>query len=114
MGHGQVPGGGAAGQVRPLTITEGVVNVTAAQTVVAAANANRRGLIVQNNGANVVQIYVTSGLAFGAGGIRLTPGSATVAGDIWEAAQEYGIAAGAVYGICDTGNTATVSVTEET
>lgn len=114
MGAGQVPGGtSGAGQVRPLAITEATVAVGTTQTLLAAANPSRRNLVVQNNGPNVVQIYVTSGLAFGAGGVQLNPGSGTVAGDVWEAAQEYGVAQGEVYAICDTGNSATVSVTEE-
>lgn len=115
MGAGQVPGGtSGAGQVRPLTLDEDVVAVTDAQTTIIAANAARRNAVIQNNGPDVVQIYVTTGIGFAAGGIQLAPGSGTTAGDIWEAAQLYGVYQGIIYGICDTGNTASVSVTEET
>lgn len=115
MGAGQVPGGtSGAGQVRPLALVEDEIAVTDAETLVAAANPLRRNLVIQNNGPDIVQIYVTTGLGFGNGGLKLNPGSGTAAGGVWEAAQLYGVETGAVYAICDTGGTASVSVTEET
>lgn len=115
MGAGQVPGGtSGAGQVRPLTVVETSVSVDANETTLKAANASRRNLVVQNCGPDIVQVYLTTGKTFGVAGIQLAPGSATVVGGIWEAAQEYGVYQGIVYARCDAGNTATVNVTEET
>lgn len=114
MGAGQVPGGATAGQARPLALTEGVVAVTAAETTIANADKTRRNLVIQNLGPDIVQIYVTTGIGFGGGGIALAPGSATTVGGIWEAAQcGVGVVQAKVYGICNGGDTASVSVTVE-
>lgn len=115
MGRGQVPSGGVPGgsQQRPLAVVEGVVLVDDTETVLAVANPARRDVIIQNNGPAIVQIYLTTGLGFALGGIQLTPGSSTVAGDVWSAAQPSGIVTGAIYARCNTGQTTNVSVTKE-
>jgi hypothetical protein len=114
MGAGQIPSGSTPGQIRPLLLTEDVVAVADTETVIAARDTSRRNLVIQNNGPDIVQIYGTTGLAFGAGGIQLSPGSTTTVGGVWQAAQETGVYQGPIYAICDTGNTASVSVTVET
>lgn len=114
MGQGQIPGGTTPAQSRPIqSIVEGVVAVTDAETTLFAGDVTVRNVIIQNNGPDPVQIFVTTGTAYGAGGIILSPGTATTAGGIWEALQLAGVWQGVIFGICDAGNTASVSVTEE-
>ncbi len=108
MGHGQIPGGTTPAQVRFLTVTEGVVAASQAQAVAAAANPTRRDVVIQNNGPDPVQIHLTTGLAYGAGGTILQLGG------MWFASQFNGVVGpGAIYAICATGNTASISVTLE-
>lgn len=110
MGQGQIPGGQTAGQMRALAApTEATVSVNQTQDVVLVANVLRRNAIVQNRGPDPVQIYLTTGIGFGGGGLLLQ------VGETWEAFQDgVGVYQGIVYGITDAGDAATVSVTEET
>lgn len=103
MGLGPVPGGG---QVRPLAVTGSVVSVTNAETPILLASKARRGALIQNFGASVVQIHFAPGQAFGAGPIQLQQYQT------WEAAQLNGVYQGVVYGI-RAAATADVGVTDE-
>lgn len=106
MGHGTLPGGGGSqGPVRPITPVESVVSVDTNQTVLAAANPDRRNLIIQNQGATGLRVYTTTA---GAAGTYLAQYQQ------WAGFQPgVGCYKGAVYGIRASG-TADAWVTEET
>lgn len=91
-----------------LTVgTNTVVSVDNTETIVLAANASRKGATIQNHGTSVLQLFFTSGQAFGAGPILLPQYA------MWEAAQETGVYRGIVYGI-RAAATENAGVVEET
>jgi hypothetical protein len=87
---------------------ESAVEVDENETLVAAANASRKDLIIQNIGASAVNVYLTQGNGYLDGGTLLQPG------DIWHASQVVGFWPGAVYAITAGGGGALLLVTEET
>lgn len=78
----------------PTTIsTSGIVSVTSAETTLLANNFNRKNAVIQNHGAAVLQVYFTTGQAFGAGPILLQQYQT------WSASQAgAGVYQGIIYG----------------
>lgn len=112
VGSGSGSGGGGLPSING--VTEGVVAVGDTQAIAHAANPARNNLIIQNIGADLVQVYVTSALGFGGGGTQLAPKVGTSPGGVWSAQQDAGVHRGVVYAICGSGDSTTISVTEET
>lgn len=109
MGAGMTPGGVTGAQVRPLTLsTSGVVSVGDTQTTLLAANAARRGGVIQNHSSDVLQVYTTAAQAHLSGPILL-PQYASVS-----IHQIVGSYKGAIYGIRAAGQTGNAGVIEET
>jgi len=71
---------------------ETVISVPNAETQLLAANANRIGGFIQNLDASVLQVYTTTGKAFGAGGMQLRQY------EFWYPDQNGAIYRGIVYG----------------
>lgn len=110
--------GGSSGLPRPLSVTEKIVVVGPEEQVAAIQNDWRRNLVIQNIGADPVQVYVTTGLRFGGGGLILAGQDLTATppqiGGVWSSHQDgVGVIQRNVYVRCAADNASTVSVSEE-
>lgn len=110
--------GGASGLPRPLNVSEKALPVTSDESVASYKADGRRNVVIQNIGEDPVQVYVTNGLPFGAGGIILAgqnlAASPPQIGGVWSAHQDgVGVIQRTIFVRCAAGNSSTVSVNEE-
>lgn len=110
--------GGASGKARPVVVSERVVVVTDVEEIAARENDGRRNLVIQNIGADPVQVYVTNGLRFLGGGLIIAGQDLTATppkiGGVWSAHQDgVGVIQKNVFVRCAAGDASVVSVNEE-
>jgi hypothetical protein len=89
-----------------VTAVETNAVVALVQVQLLAANPDRKNAVIQNIGSTVLQVHLTAGTAFNAGGTQWAQYG------IWTAAQPTGVYKGAIYGIRGSGS-GTVLITEE-